>query len=128
MNKIKILILTLLIMGLAMPCYAGQVAKANTFTSGQTISSSAVNANFDDIYNEFNGSIEGGSSGNIAADTLTEREMADEINPRVRWDEGFEDYVVSGFLGDGDEADLTSNIEAGVCYVDGYRVYKACAF
>lgn len=105
---------------------AARVTKAYTFSSGQTIRSADVNKNFDDIYNEFNGSIEGGASGNIAADSLTETEMADDINPRVRWDEGFQDWVYTGLL-PADSANLTSDISAGSGYVQGYRVSKASA-
>lgn len=123
MKKIIFVLLTSLI---AMPCFAGQVTKPNTFSSGSTISSSDMNDNFDTIYNEFNGSVEGGAAGNIAADTLTEREMADEINPRVRWGEGFQDFVYTGLIAP-TGAGLTANTSAGTVYVSGYRVNKASA-
>lgn len=105
---------------------AARVTKAYTFSVGKTIRSADVNKNFDDIYNEFNGGIEGGASGNIQADSLTELEMADDINPRIRWDEGFQDWVYTG-LQPATSANLTSDISAGTAYVNGYRVNKASA-
>lgn len=122
----KIFIVTALIIGLCSVAHAGRVTKPYTFSSGQTIRSADVNSNFDTIYSEFNGSIEGGASGNIAADSLTETEMADDVNPRIRWDEGFQDWVYTGLL-PADSANLTSDISAGTAYVSGYRVSKASA-
>lgn len=124
MKRVVILLSTLLI--LSGDSYAARVTKPNTFSSGSTISSSDMNDNFDTIYNEFNGSIEGGASGNISADSLTELEMADDVNPRVRWDEGFQDYVYTG-LQPATATGLTSNISAGTAYISGYRVNKASA-
>lgn len=121
----KLFILGLLLL-LSTNAYAGRVTKPYTFSSGQTIRSADVNSNFDTIYSEFNGSIEGGASGNISADSLTETEMADDVNPRVRWDEGFQDWVYTGLL-PADSANLTSDISAGTAYVNGYRVNKASA-
>ena len=117
--------IALILLGVCITAHAAQVDKAYTFDTGQTISSANVNKNFDDIYNEFNGSVEGGASGNIAADTLTEREMSDEINPRVRWDEGFRDFVYSGLLATTTSGTLTTTTTSGTTYVEGYRVNKA---
>lgn len=50
------------------------VSKPNTFSSNTTISSSAVNDNFDTIYNEFNGSID---ASNLATDAVTTAKIAD---------------------------------------------------
>lgn len=50
------------------------VAKPNTFSSNTTISSSQVNANFDTIYNEFNGNI---SAANLATDAISTAKIAD---------------------------------------------------
>lgn len=77
-----------------------------------------LNKAFSTIKNEINGSIE---AANIANDTLTEATMADEINPRVRWDESFADYTLSGQLPVTD-TDLTSDIGLGTSYVKGYRI------
>lgn len=49
------------------------IAKPNTFTSNTTISSSQVNANFDTIYNEFNGNI---AAANLATDSVVAAKIA----------------------------------------------------
>lgn len=50
-----------------------QVNKPNTFSANTTISSSAVNDNFDTIYDEFNGGI---SEANLADSAVTEDKLA----------------------------------------------------
>ena len=50
------------------------ISKPTTFTSNTTISSSAVNDNFDTIYNEFNGGI---SSANIADNAVATAKIPD---------------------------------------------------
>ena len=50
------------------------VTKPNTFSASTTISSSQVNANFDTIYNEFNGSI---SAANLATNAVTTAKITD---------------------------------------------------
>jgi hypothetical protein len=118
---LQALILTVIVTGIS---EAARVTKPYTFSSGQTIKSADVNSDFDTMYSEFNGNIEGGASGNIKADSLTELEMADDVNPRVRWDEGFQDWIYTG-LQPATAAGLTSNISAGTAYVNGYRANKA---
>lgn len=51
----------------------GIIAKPNTFSSGTTIASSEVNANFDTIYNAFNGNIE---AANLATGAITAAKLA----------------------------------------------------
>jgi hypothetical protein len=64
----------------------------------------------------------------VAADTLTEADFADEINPRIRTDEGAScNFVYSGLIPATDAGDLTSDISAGVAYPGGYRCSKAAA-
>lgn len=50
------------------------ISKPNTFSPNTTISSSAVNANFDTIYNDYNGSI---SAANLAANAISTAKIAD---------------------------------------------------
>lgn len=50
------------------------VSKPNTFSPSTTISSSAVNANFDTIINDYNGGI---TSANLATDSVTTAKIAD---------------------------------------------------
>ncbi len=77
-----------------------------------------VNSNFSTQKNEFNGNIE---AINMLDDTLDESTMADEINPRVRWDEAFSDFTFTGML-PATSGSLTSDISAGTSYVEGFRV------
>lgn len=51
----------------------GTIVKPNTFSANTTISSSQMNANFDTIYNEFNGSI---AAANLATDAVTTTKIA----------------------------------------------------
>lgn len=51
------------------------VSKPNTFSASTTISSSKVNANFDTLYNDYNGSI---SAANLATDSVTTAKIADD--------------------------------------------------
>jgi len=53
----KKLLALLLVLFLVNPAFAGTITKNNTFTSGTTAVAGEVNANFDTIYSEFNGSI-----------------------------------------------------------------------
>lgn len=122
----KKLFLIGIILLLSINVYAGQITKQWTFAPGETVESAKDNNNFDDLFTVINGAIEGGAGGNIAEDTLTEREMADDINPRVRWDEGFRDFTPTG-LQPATSGSLISNISAGTAYVEGYRVKKSSA-
>lgn len=51
------------------------VSKPNTFSPNTAISSSQVNANFDTIYNDYNGGI---SAANIASNAITTAKIADD--------------------------------------------------
>jgi len=50
------------------------ISKPNTFSASTTIASSEVNANFDTIYNEFNGAI---AAANLASNSVTTAKIAD---------------------------------------------------
>ncbi len=113
MRQIFILILSLLF---ATNAYAGLI---NVPKISEDASIDMLNSNFSILTNEINGSLE---SVNLAADTLLEAAFADEINPRVRWDEAFSDFTLTGMLPAIDGADLTSDISAGTSYVEGFRV------
>ena len=52
----------------------GTIAKPNTFSANTVMASSAVNADFDTIYNEFNGNI---NASNLADDAVTAAKIAD---------------------------------------------------
>ncbi len=53
---------------------AGTIAKPYTFTAGQTIRSSEINADFDTLYNEVNGAL---NASNLANDAVTTAKIAD---------------------------------------------------
>lgn len=52
----------------------GTISKPNNFSANTTISSSQVNANFDTIYNEFNGNI---AAANLASNAVTTAKISD---------------------------------------------------
>lgn len=51
------------------------VSKPNTFSANTTISSSQVNANFDTLYNDYNGGV---SAANLATSAVTTAKIADD--------------------------------------------------
>ncbi len=95
---------------------AGEIIKAGTAVDP------GYNQNNETIVNEVN-NVTGGDNGNIAIDTVAEVNMADDANPRIRWADGFGDYVVYGLL-PATSATLTSDISAGRCYTQGYYTEK----
>uniref|UniRef100_A0A6M3J6Z3 Uncharacterized protein n=1 Tax=viral metagenome TaxID=1070528 RepID=A0A6M3J6Z3_9ZZZZ len=113
----KILIITLLAIGLTLPAQAA-IISYDVLSGDSGVSYSHFNTSFSRIYDEFNGSI---SSANILNDSLDEADFADAINPRVRTDENIGDYTYTGML-PVTSTDLTSNISAGTSYVNGYRI------
>ena len=86
----------------------------------------------------FNGQVQGsattGSTTNVLADSIGELDMGNEVNPRVRDSEllgitvdsttASNAFVDTGLL-PADTANLTSDISAGVAYINGYRVSTA---
>lgn len=115
-------IIALFIVGLLVstPVYAGLI-NYDTLSSDAEISYTHLNNAFTTIYDEFNGSVE---TDNIKADTLTEPDFSDNINPRVRDNEIVGSFTYTGQL-PVTSANLTSNISAGTSYVEGYRVVTA---
>lgn len=95
---------------------AGEVVKSGTAIDP------GYNQNNETMVNEIN-NITGGDNGNIADNTVAERNMADDVNPRIRWDDAFGDWVVAGLL-PATSGTLTSNICSGYCYTQGYYILK----
>lgn len=93
-----------------------------SYLSGNDVQISSLNTTNTTIENEFNGGIEGGGI-NIAPGTITSVDLANSISPVKRWDEAFNDFTPSGMLAATD-SDLTSDISAGVSYVNGLRIEK----
>lgn len=100
------------------PSYADEVV-VTPYISGADVTISALNNNQNAIVNTLNGNVEG--TINIKAGTINTTDLAQAVSPVTRWDESFNDYTVSGMLPVTD-SDLTSDISAGVSYVNGYRI------
>jgi len=114
MKKFIIIVVLLLLCGTAQ---AG-IISYDQFTSATTIAN--LNTAINNIYNEFNGSTE---SANIADGTIVSADMAASTNPVVRDYELIGDMVYSGLL-PATSTNLTSDISAGTCYVNGNRIVK----
>lgn len=116
-----------ILMLLSTPLYAGVTSYDNTFTNNDIHSSTfaaKLNRNFQQ---SLTGGINNVESANITNDTLTEADMADEINPRVRTYEGAAcEFVYTGLLPVTD-ADLTTDTAAGTAYPRGFRIKKSAA-
>jgi len=102
---------------------AGTVSFDQLATSAD-LTAVKYNTDLNRVYQKVNSSIQ---TDNIENDTLTEADMADEINPRVRTYEGAScQFVYTGLL-PVTGASLTTNISAGTAYPMGYRVVKSSA-
>jgi hypothetical protein len=110
----KLILVLMFVVGISYTSHAGLIT---IDSMSEDASIGDMNSRFNTIKNEFNGNIE---SANIAADTIGEADMADEINPRIRDDEFFNDYTYTGHL-PATSANLISDISAGTSYVEGYR-------
>lgn len=108
-------LLALLFCGTA---YADYVV-VSPYISGADVTISALNNNQNAIVNTLNGNVEG--TINIKAGSINTVDLAQAVSPVVRWSESFNDYTVTGMLGVTD-SDLSSDISAGVSYVNGYRI------
>lgn len=116
------------------------IAKPNTFSPSTTASSSAVNDNFDTIYDEFNGNIGAAnivdgavttakivdssvSTAKLADGAVTEAKYDTASSPITRADEMTFDFVASGGVWSGDAYGSTRNasMTALVCYINGQR-------
>ncbi len=106
-----------------------------------TISADATAAGIDDafttIVNDYNGNIQGAAAGsaiNLLANTIGELDLGDDANPRIYVNEILDigidtitssNSVVTSGLEPATDAGLTSNISAGVAYVNGFRCSKS---
>lgn len=120
----NILILALLLL-MAKPAFSAVTTFDNTFVANDVFSSdfhTRLNANFS---KSLTGGINNISTANIVDDTLTEADMADEINPRVRTYEGAAcEFVYTGLL-PVTSGTLSTTIGSGTAYPRGYRINKA---
>ena len=72
------------------------ISKPNTFSADTTASSSEVNANFDTIYNDYNGNID---ANNLASDAVTTAKIADGAVTAAKLAEGIVDSGWAAFTG-----------------------------
>lgn len=107
------------------------IALAGTISFDQLAVSSDLtvakyNADLDRVYQKLNSNVQ---TDNIADDTLTEPDFADEINPRIRTNEtaACPDLVYEGLLPTTTSGTLVGSIPAGTVYPDGYRINKSSA-
>ena len=117
----KKLFTMLFILLFACNAHAGLITYT-TLSGDEGLSYTHLNTSFSTIYDEFDGNV---STENILDDTLAEADFADEINPRIRTDEGLGDFTYTGMLPATSASTLTSNISAGTSYVNGYRIVTA---
>ena len=85
------------------------------------------NSDLNTVYQKVNSNIQ---TDNIAADTVSEVDMNDDANPRLRdyelGGEGTEcEFVYTGMLPTTTSGTLTGSIPAGTAYPRGYRIVKA---
>lgn len=99
--------------------YAG-IISVDAFISPDSVTIPHLETFRSTVLDLVNGNLD---SNNIKADSIQETNMADAINPRVRWDEAFNDFVYSGLTIPTSDS-LVSTIASGVAYVGGYRVAK----
>lgn len=115
MKKLTLVILSLLVAGTV---YAAPISTTR-YLSADDVTYTNLDTNTQTITNAIN-SFDGSrlQTGSVSADALTT-----SINPQTRWDEAFNDFVVTGLLPP-TSASLASTTTAGTAYVNGYRVAK----
>lgn len=102
--------------------YASTVSFDQLATSSD-LTTTKYNRDLDTIYQKVNSSIQ---TDNIEDDTLTEADMADEINPRIRTYEGAAcELVYSGFLSSTTSGTLVGSVPGGTAYPRGFRIVKS---
>lgn len=94
-----------------------------SYQSGNDVTIANLELTNTRIENWANGDVEGGSI-NIAPGSINSQDLAQAVSPVVRWGEAFNSFTYEGML-PATSANLTSDISAGISYVDGYRVQNA---
>jgi len=120
------LLISLFLLSFCTPVYAGIVSLDNRFNANDIYATdfgTELNENFDALSNSVNNV----TTTQITDDTLTEADMADEINPRIRtYEQAICEIVYDGFtIASG--GSLTQDIAAGTAYPRGYRIRKSTA-
>lgn len=118
--RYKLLVLLLLI---ATPAYADIVSVDHVFVANDVYSADYHTRLNRDIVQLEDG-INNIDDAQVKADTLKERSMADEINPRIRTNENACNGLVIDMLPVTTSGTLTSNTAPGTAYPYGYRVRK----
>lgn len=98
--------------------YGGTISIA-PFISGNDVTINALETMRSTIQNWANGNVEGGT--NIKAGSLVSQDFANSVSIVKFRDEAFSDFTYSGML-PATDSDLTSDISAGVSYVNGVRI------
>ena len=124
--RIKLFLLSLLVIG------SHQLSAAVTTFDEVFTTNDIYSADFSERLNDnFSRALTGGinniNAANIVDDSLTEAEMADDINPRIRTYEGASCEFVDDGLVPATSASLSTTISAGTAYPRGYRCDKASA-
>ena len=103
---------------ICVPVYAGTIS-IEPFTSGADVTIAHLESQRTTISNVINGNIEGGT--NIKSGSLVSADFANSVSIVKFRDEAFNDFTFSGML-PATSASLTSDISAGISYVNGARI------
>lgn len=114
MKKILCVMLMLLF---SSPLYAGIISRDNII-SGADVTITKLNADWNRIYDEFNGRID---SDNIGDNTIIDNDLSAAIKFENWYYESLGDWTYTGHLPAAD-SDLTSDISAGTSFVRGQRI------
>lgn len=113
-------LLTLSFILFTFPSYAGTIS-IPSFVSNNDVTVAALESQRQTLQNTINGGISGGT--NIQAGSLVSQDFSNSVSIVTFRDEAFNDFTYSGML-PATDTDLTSDISAGVSYVDGVRISK----
>lgn len=118
MKKLLFILLSLLIGGTA---YGGTISFDQLSVSGD-LTTTKYNDDMSRVYQKINSAVQ---TDNVENDTLTEADMADDINPRIRTYEGAAcEFVDDGLLTTTTSGTLTGSVPTGTAYPRGYRCDK----